>query len=154
MLHLMRLLPFMVLIGCASDDYTRLYFTAEKAPSLTWADIEALDHLGPTLTDRGVNFGVYSENAERMEVLLFEDPESARPVQQFEMTRFGDVWNLYVEGIGAGQHYGYVAWGPNWPHEEAFYPGSLLGFQADVDEQGNRFNPNKLLIDPYAPMIH
>jgi isoamylase len=154
MLHLMRLLPLMVLIGCASDDYTRLYFTAEKAPSLTWADIEALEHLGPTLTDRGVNFGVYSLNAERMEVLLFEDPESARPVQQFEMTRFGDVWNLYVEGIGAGQHYGYVAWGPNWPHDETFYPGSLIGFQADVDEQGNRFNPNKLLIDPYGQMIH
>jgi len=154
MLHLMRFLPLLALVACASDDYTRLYFTAEKAPSLEWSDIEDLDHLGPTLIDRGVNFGVYSMHAERVEVLLFEDPESSRPVQQFPMTRFGDVWNLYVEGVGPGQHYGYVAWGPNWPYEPDFYPGSLVGFQADVDEQGNRFNPNKLLIDPYAKMIH
>ena len=143
-----------VLCGCASDDYTRLYFTSEKAPSLAWEDIGNLDHLGPTLIDRGVNFGVYSRNAERVEVLLFEDPESSRPIQQFSMTRFDDVWNVYIEGIGPGQHYGYIAWGPNWTYDDAFYQGSLIGFNADVDEGGNRFNPNKLLIDPYAQIIH
>jgi isoamylase len=142
------------LIGCASDDYTRLYHTEDKAPSLSWEDITELEHLGPTLVDRGVNFGVYSAHATRIEVLLFDDPESARPTAQFEMFQADHVYNLYVEGVGAGQHYGYVAWGPNFDHEPSFHPGSLEGFRADVDEQGNRFNPNKLLIDPYAKAVH
>ena len=112
-----RLLPVLVaplLVGCPSDDYVRLYATMDKAPSLSWDAIGELDHLGPTIVDKGVNFGVYSANAERVEVLLFDDPESDRPTQQFQMTPYGEVWNLYIEGVGPGQHYGYIAWGPNW----------------------------------------
>ncbi len=140
--------------GCASDDYVRLYHVQPKHPDLAWEDIGALEHLGPTVFDRGVNFGLYSARAERVELLLFDDPESDRPTRQFEMVRFGDAWNLYVEGVGPGQHYGYVAWGPNWTWDPDFYPGSTIGFHADVDEGGNRFNPNKLLIDPYAKVVH
>ena len=66
------------------------------------------------------------------------------------MVRHGDVWNLYVEGVGLGQHYGFVAWGPNWVFREDWLPGTIEGFVADVDAEGNRFNPNKLLIDPYC----
>src|SRR5688500_5557162 len=91
---------FALVVGCMSDEYTRLYFTRDKAESLDWDAIGNLDHLGPTLIDKGVNFGVYAENAERIEVLLFDDPESDRPTQQFEMTAYGEVWNLYIEGIG------------------------------------------------------
>ena len=150
-----RVLLFLTLAGCADgDDYTRLYFTQDKADDLQWEDIGELQHLGPTLFDDGVNFGIYSARAERVELLLFDDPDADRPTQQFEMTRYDDVWNLYVEGVGPGQHYGYIAWGPNWTYEEDFYPGSVIGFQSDVDEAGNRFNPNKLLIDPYATVIH
>lgn len=148
------LVPLLLGGGCASSEYTRLYFVADKASELTWDDIGALEHLGPTITERGVNFGLFAANAERVELLLFDDPEADRPTQQFEMTRYDDVFNLYVEGVGPGQHYGYVAWGPNWTYEEDFYPGSVLGFHADVDERGNRFNPNKLLIDPYARAVH
>jgi isoamylase len=150
----MRLAAWLWLGGCASQDYTRLYFVKDKADSLSWDDIEALDHLGPTLVDRGVNFSVYAANAERVEILLFDDPESDRPTQQFPLTQYGEVWNLYIEGVGEGQHYGYVAWGPNWTHDERFYPGSVIGFRADVDEAGNRYNPNKLLIDPYTKVVH
>ena len=70
------------------------------------------------------------------------------------MARFGDVWNLHVEGVGLGQHYGFVAWGPNWPYDPEFFPGSQIGFLKDVDENGHRFNPNKLLTDPYALALH
>ena len=53
-----------------------------------------------------------------------------------------------------GQHdavyYGLRAWGPNWVFDPAWQPGSEAGFRDDVDAAGNRFNPNKLLIDPYA----
>lgn len=150
-----RVAPLLVLLAaCASADYTRLYATQDKADELDWDTIGAMGALGPTVTGKGVNFSVYSENAERVELLLFDDPEAARPTVQFPMTRYGDVWNLYVEGVGPGQHYGFVAWGPNWTFEPEFVPGSPVGFRADVDEDGNRFNPNKLLIDPYAKVIH
>ena len=66
----------------------------------------------------------------------------------------GDVFNLYIEGIGIGQHYGFIAWGPNWPFHEDWYAGSIHGFLADVDADGHRFNPNKLLLDPWARAIH
>ena len=140
--------------GCAGTTGASLYQTAGIAPSLATSDVEQLSHLGPTVIDLGTNFGVYSARAQRVELLLFDDPEASLPVQQFPMTRFGDVWNLYVEGVGLGQHYGYVAFGPNWVYDETFYPGSQIGFITDVDSEGNRFNPNKLLTDPYALALH
>jgi glycogen operon protein len=139
--------------GCADDEYTRLYHTESVAPSLDPAEVEALDWLGPTEADRGVNFGVYAANAERVDLLLFDDADSAEPIQRWPMERFGDVWNLYVEGVGPGQLYGYVAWGPNWPFDDAWYCGAQDGFVADVDAQGNRFNPNKLLTDPWGKAL-
>ena len=142
-------------LGCSADEGGASLFKASPmAPSLTESGIEALDHLGPTVVDKGTNFGVYSEHATRVELLLFDDPEATRATRQFEMARFGDVWNVYVEGIGNGQHYGFIAFGPNWPYVEDWIPGKIDGFLADVDADGNRFNPNKLLIDPYAKAIH
>ena len=143
-------------LGACTDDagHVRLYYASPLAPSFSEESIANMEHLGPTVIDSGVNFSVYSEHATRIEVLLFDDPESTRPTRQFEMSRFGDVWNVHVEGIGYGQHYGYVAWGPNWPWVESWRPGTIDGFVADVDADGNRMNPNKLLIDPYAKAIH
>jgi isoamylase len=141
-------------LACKSDPAARLYAQQELAPGLTAESVMALDHLGPTVTDFGVNFGVYSERADRMELLLFSNPEDSLPIQRFEMTRFEDVWNVYVEGIGYGQHYGFITWGPNWTYQSDFQPGSLTGFIRDVDDQGNRFNPNKLLFDPYGKTVH
>jgi glycogen operon protein len=157
----LRLLPALLVLllsgascGESDDGRVRLYHTEPLGPGLEQVDVEALDHLGPSILETGVNFGVFSANATRVDVLLFDDPESNLPTRQFEMERFGDVWNLYVEGIGRGQHYGYVAWGPNWEEHEDFIPGTIHGFLADVDADGHRFNPNKLLIDPYAKVLH
>ncbi|MCB9746337.1 MAG: glycosyl hydrolase [Alphaproteobacteria bacterium] len=150
----MPLLTALLVLGCASEDYIRLYHTEEVAPSLGWEALQTLDFMGPYPVDKGVNFAVYSENAERVELLLFDDPESDLPTWQFPMTQQGAVWSVYVEGVGVGQHYGYIAWGPNWPYDEDWIPGTTTGFRTDVDEQGNRFNPNKLLFDPYARAIH
>lgn len=141
--------------GCQDQAcYTQLYRTEPIAPGLEAAAVEALDYLGPTLIDqgcaKGVNFGAYSERGTRVDLLLFDDDKSEKPTRQLPMTRYGDVWNLYVEGIGEGQRYGYVAWGPNWVEDPDWYCGSREGFVADVDDLGNRFNPNKLLTDPYA----
>jgi len=53
-------------------------------------------------------------------------------------------------GIAGTIYYGYRAWGPNWPFDATWTKGSGKGFVTDVDGAGNRFNPNKLLLDPYA----
>ncbi|MBM4778111.1 MAG: glycosyl hydrolase, partial [Archangiaceae bacterium] len=145
--------------SCSPGTSARLYQIQDKAPSLDAQKIENLEHMGPTLIDKGVNFAVYSERAERIELLLFDNPESSTPTRQFPMKRFGDVWNLYVEGIGVGQHYGFITFGPNWTYEPepdggVFVPGTIKGFKADVDADGNRMNPNKLLWDPYSKAIH
>lgn len=143
--------------ACATENYSRLYHTEKKAPSLQWDALENMDHMGSSQIDRGVNFCIYSENATRIELLLFDDPEAELPTQQFELERLSDdsaLWNIYIEGIGEGQHYGYVAWGPNWEYSEDWLPGKIDGFKSDVDNQGNRFNPNKLLFDPYGLAIH
>ena len=152
MRHLSPLL--LVLLSCGPTDTARLYKSSPKAASLDAAAITRLEHLGPMLIDKGVNFGVYSERAERIELLLFDNPESPLPTRQFPLTQFGDVWNVHIEGIGVGQHYGFIAWGPNWPYDPAWKPGTITGFKADVDADGNRFNPNKLLWDPYSKAIH
>ena len=147
-------LPLLVASGCASEDYARLYYSQEKAPSLSWDAIEALEHMGPTMVDGGVNFATWSVRATRLQLLVFEDPESDLPTQTYDMARQGDVWNVFVEGLGVGTYYGFRAWGPNWPFVDDFAPGTTRGFLADVDEGGNRFNPNKLLYDPWSKALH
>jgi len=148
------LLYFLFMTGCAQSEYPSMYSVSDKAPSLTWNAIANLDHMGPTIIDGGVNFAVYSENADRVELLLFEDPESDLPTKQYELVKSGDVWNGFVEGVGVGQHYGYIAWGPNWPYDPEWLPGTTIGFRSDVDQYGNRFNPNKLLFDPWSKALH
>ncbi|MBE2249059.1 MAG: glycosyl hydrolase [Myxococcus sp.] len=154
----MRLIQFLFVsflaLSCTPGTSARLYQTQDKAPSLNAQAIENLSHMGPTLIDKGINFAVYSERAERIELLLFDNPESNTATRQFPMKRFGDVWNLYVEGIGVGQHYGFITFGPNWPYQPDFVPGTIKGFKADVDADGNRMNPNKLLFDPYGKALH
>jgi isoamylase len=150
----LSVLALLAFPSCAQDDYAQLYRTLDKAPSYEASEIETLDRLGATLVDEGANFGVFSSHASRVELMLFDDPDDSKPTRRFEMATFGEVKNLYVEGIGTGQHYGFIAWGPNWEYDENWLPGRIDGFVADVDADGNRYNPHKLLIDPYARAIH
>jgi len=140
--------------GCASEDYARLYYAQDKAPSLTWDSLEKLEHMGPTMVDNGVNFAVYSGRATKMQLLVFEDPNSDLPTQTYDMVRSVDIWNVFIQGLGVGTTYGYRAWGPNWPFDPDWTPGSTIGFLADVDGDGNRFNPNKLLFDPWSHALN
>ena len=151
------LLPLAIVLSaasCARDDYAHLYRPQPIAPGFTQQEVSDLQHLGATRLTTGVNFSVYSAHATRVDLLVFDDPESNHPAREFQMSRFGDVWNLFVEGVGLGTYYGYVAWGPNWPYVPTWKPGTIDGFLADVDAEGNRFNPNKLLLDPYARAFH
>jgi isoamylase len=147
-------LLFLAPWGCALPEGAHLYRTADKAPSLDWSAIEALDHMGPTLIDGGVNFCTYSESATRIDLMLFDDPDSDAATQELSLHRAADVWCGFVEGVGLGQHYGYRAWGPNWVEAADWIPGSTAGFVTDVDTDGNRMNPNKLLFDPWSKALH
>jgi glycogen operon protein len=81
---------------------------------------------------KGVNFCLFSANATKVEVCLFDD-EAGRETARIELPEFTDqVFHGYLPGVGPGQFYGYRVHGPYEPNE------------------GHRFNPNKLLLDPYA----
>ena len=92
--------------------------------------------LGATLTEEGVNFAVYSENAEQIDLELFKSIYDSEPFEIIELKeKTAHVWHAFVPGLKSGSLYGYKAFGPYAP------------------ERGLRFNQNKLLIDPYAKSI-
>jgi glycogen operon protein len=88
--------------------------------------------MGATLTGDGVNFAVFSAHAEMIELCLFT-PDGRKETARLPIRdRDGDIWHIHVGGLTAGAVYGFRAHGPYAP------------------EQGHRFNPHKLLLDPYA----
>jgi isoamylase len=100
---------------------------------------------------------VRAPNATRIELCLFAEamgkPERMRVPLVLEAGVFRgrvDAAKLGGEGLSGTIFYGLRAFGPNWPFDPAFVPGSEKGFASDVDDLGNRMNPNKLLLDPYA----
>ena len=92
--------------------------------------------LGATWDGEGVNFALFSENATGVELCLFEGSKGNDEMGRVCVTEQTDlVWHVYIPGIRPGQRYGYRVHGPYEP------------------ERGHRFNPAKLLIDPYARAI-
>src|SRR5579863_9279746 len=89
--------------------------------------------LGPTWDGHGTNFALFTENAERVELCLFDETGVETRVELRDYTSHN--WHCYIPGVGPGQRYGYRVHGPYDP------------------ERGHRFNPHKLLIDPYAKAI-
>jgi len=89
--------------------------------------------LGPTWDGSGTNFSLFSEHAERVELCLFDDTDGETRIEVRERTAFN--WHCYLPDVGPGQRYGYRVHGPYDP------------------ARGHRFNPAKLLIDPYAKSI-
>ena len=105
-----------------------------------------------------ITFRVYSSQATRLALYLYSSGYGAQESAIYLLSPAGNgVWSVTVPvsaiqaaGIGGAVYYGYRAWGPNWPYSASWSKGSAAGFVADVDSSGNRFNPNKLLLDPYA----
>jgi isoamylase len=89
--------------------------------------------LGPTWDGEGTNFSLFSEHAAKVELCLFDEQDRETTYELTERTALN--WHGYLPGVGPGQRYGYRVFGPWAP------------------EQGHRFNPAKLLIDPYAKAI-
>src|SRR6266851_2989590 len=91
--------------------------------------------LGATWDGLGVNFAVFSANAEHIDLCLF-DPSGRRQITQMTLPECtNEVWHGYLPNARTGLIYGYRAFGPYAP------------------QQGQRFNPHKLLLDPYARRI-
>ncbi len=118
------------------------------------------NQLGARYDARQTNIGfkVFSSRASRIELYLYAAPTGQHEITRLLMTRdVNGVWSTAIStdmlrklGASGTVYYGYRAWGPNWPYNPLWSKGSDIGFISDVDEQGNRFNPNKLLTDPYA----
>ena len=88
--------------------------------------------LGASWDGRGTNFALFSANAQKVELCLF-DSQGRRELERIELPeRNEDVWHGYLNDVSPGQLYGYRVHGPYEP------------------EHGHRFNANKLLLDPYA----
>jgi isoamylase len=88
--------------------------------------------MGASFDGDGVNFAVFSAHATAMDLCLFS-PDGRKELARLPLRdRDGDIWHIRVSGLMPGALYGYRAHGPYQP------------------DQGHRFNPNKLLIDPYA----
>ena len=91
--------------------------------------------LGATYDGEGVNFALFSANAEKVELCLFDDT-GTRELQRIAILQNEEsIWHVYVPNLKPGQVYGYRVYGPYKPSE------------------GKRFNPNKLLLDPYAKKL-
>ena len=93
--------------------------------------------LGATWDGEGVNFALFSENATGVELCLFDRHDQEKETHTIRIEeRTNQVWHVFLPEARPGQLYGYRVTGPYEP------------------QAGHRFNPNKLLIDPYAKAFH
>ncbi|MDB5334798.1 MAG: glgX 1 [Planctomycetaceae bacterium] len=92
--------------------------------------------LGASWDGSGVNFALFSENATKVELCLFDSADAMQETQRIPFIEVTDqVWHAYFPELLPGQIYGYRVYGPYDP------------------EHGHRFNPNKVVLDPYAKLL-
>ncbi|MBX3135691.1 glycogen debranching protein GlgX [Candidatus Obscuribacterales bacterium] len=92
--------------------------------------------LGATWDGNGVNFAIFSENATKVELCLFDSVDAQIESMRIELPEYThQIFHGYIKGLQPGQLYGYRVHGPYEP------------------KKGMRFNPNKLLVDPYAKCV-
>jgi glycogen operon protein len=95
--------------------------------------------IGPTLGREGANFCLFSKNADRVELLLFDNVDDIAPKRVIAMdpavNRTYHYWHVFLPSLKSGQLYGYRVTGPNDP------------------SRGHRFDPDKILLDPYAKAV-
>ena len=95
--------------------------------------------LGASLVNDGVNFAIFSRHATSVTLIIFESPEKNSPWVEIPLDKrehkTGNIWHCFIRGLKAGTCYLYRADGPYFP------------------EKGQRFNPHKTLLDPYAKAL-
>ncbi len=100
--------------------------------------------LGAQLNGTTLHVAIRSSAATRIQLSLFSQATATDADQTAELTRIvgSDVWTADVANVTGTVYYGFRAWGPNWPSD--------AGELEAVGSDGSRFNPTRLLIDPYA----
>src|SRR5688572_24299416 len=91
--------------------------------------------LGAFWDGSGVNFALFSEHGEKVELCLFDSARDLKESGRIPLYRTDHIWHGYLAGVLPGQLYGYRVHGPHDP------------------SSGHRFNPNKVVLDPYARAI-
>ena len=111
--------------------------TEAPQPTITYKILPGAPYpLGATSDGKGVNFAIFSEHATKVELCLFDSIDSKTESARIELPEYThQIFHGYLKGLQPGQLYGYRVHGPYEP------------------KQGMRFNPNKLLVDPYAKCI-
>ncbi|GAX38298.1 glycogen debranching protein GlgX [Nodularia sp. NIES-3585] len=116
---------------------TPFTFQTELATEKYPAEAGRTHPLGSTLCKDGVNFSIFAENATSVELLLFAQPNDLEPIQIIQLdpkiNKTFHFWHTFVKGLKSGTGYAY----------------RIDGHQ-DLHQAGNRFNKNKILLDPYS----
>ena len=116
----------------------------------TWQDGNW--ELGAHVSGGETTFALYSKNAEKILLEIYEDAYGKEAKYDYWLTKGSDdIWRAKLKDAPKGTIYAFRCWGPNWTFLSDWKRGgSGAGFISDVDSNGNRFNPNKVLFDPYA----
>src|SRR5881409_877221 len=92
--------------------------------------------LGATCSRDGVNFAIFSDHATKVELCLFDSPNQTAETHRIVLPeKTHQVWHGFLPDVRPGQLYGYRVHGPDDP------------------SRGHRFNPHKILMDPYARVV-
>jgi isoamylase len=126
------------MVPCAGFEGTAPEFAESRAPQRP-VDMGRSFPLGASVLTEGVNFSVFSRQATRVDLLLFDDAAATRPARAIELDarthRTYHYWHVFVPGLGPGQVYAYRASGPR-----------------DAT-RGLHFDPDKVLVDPYGRAV-
>ncbi len=111
----------------------------------TWA-------LGANTDGTNTTFALYSANATKVLLEIYGSAYGSDALYDYWMVKdSNNVWRAKLSGNLSGKIYAFRCWGPNWTYDSAWTRGdSAAGFVADCDDNGNRFNPNKVVYDPYT----
>ena len=108
--------------------------------------------LGANASGSETTFALYSANATKILLEIYNAPYGQEAMYDYWMEKDADnVWRAKLSGDLNGAIYAFRVWGPNWTYSSDWTRGgSSEGFVSDCDSSGNRFNPNKVVYDPYA----
>ena len=106
-------------------------------------------------TEGNLEVAVYSKNATKVLLEIYSTAYGEDAVYDYWMEKGSDnFWRAELDDVPAGTLYAFRVWGANWTFDESWERGnSSAGFVSDYDSIGSRFNPNKVLFDPYAREI-
>lgn len=127
-----------------------------KTGNYSVASTDTTAVLGANVKGDKTSFVLYSANATKVLLEIYSKPfGDAVPLYDYWMEKdSNNYWRITLNGNLKNAIYAFRCWGPNWEYSDEWQRGgSSIGFISDCDENGNRFNPNKVVFDPYAKEI-